>query len=87
MRKCVIFLRELAFVLVAFVAGLNLVSLNAGAQQITGSIRGTILDPSGAVVQAATVTAKHIETGLTRATATDRQGAYVLANSQSDIIR
>jgi carboxypeptidase family protein len=48
-------------------------------QQITRSIRGTVLDPSGAVVQAATVTAKHIETGLTRAAATDRQGAYVLA--------
>ena len=79
MRKCVIGLRELAFVLVAFVAGLNLVSLNVAGQQITGSIRGTVLDPSGAVVQIATVTAKHIETGLTRAAVTDRQGAYVLA--------
>ena len=79
MRKCVIGLRELAFVLVAFVAGLNLVSLNVAGQQITGSIRGTVLDPSGAVVQAAMVTAKHIETGLTRAAVTDRQGAYVLA--------
>jgi hypothetical protein len=79
MRKCGIGLRELAFVLVAFVAGLNLVSLNVAGQQITGSIRGTVLDPSGAVVQTATVTAKHIETGLTRAAVTDRQGAYVLA--------
>jgi hypothetical protein len=48
-------------------------------QPITGSIRGTVLEPSGAVGQAATVTAKHIETGLTRAAVTDRQGAYVLA--------
>ena len=79
MRKCLIGLKELAFVLVAFVAGLNLVSLNVAGQQITGSIRGTVLDPSGAVVQAATVTAKHIETGLTRAAVADRQGAYVLA--------
>lgn len=48
------------------------------AQQITGSIRGTVLDPSGAVVQAAFVTAEQIETSLTRRVATDRQGAYVL---------
>jgi len=55
-----------------------LTSLNVAGQQITGSIRGTVLDPSGAIVQAATVTAKQIETGLTRATITDRQGEYVL---------
>ena len=34
------------------------------AQQITGSIRGTVADSSGAVVAGASVTAKHIETGL-----------------------
>src|SRR3984885_12692895 len=55
-----------------------LTSLNVVGQQITGSIRGTVLDPSGAIVQAATVTAKQIETGLTRIAATDRQGEYVL---------
>jgi hypothetical protein len=69
-------LRKLAFVLVA--AGINLASLNVAGQQITGSIRGTVQDPSGAIVQAATVTAKQIETGLTRQAVTDRQGAYVL---------
>src|SRR5580704_16380195 len=79
MRKCLVGLRKLTFVLAAFAAALNLTSLNVAAQQITGSIRGTVLDPSGAVVQAATLTAKHIETGLTRAAVTDRQGAYVLA--------
>src|ERR1700686_2372784 len=52
--------------------------LNVSAQQITGSIRGTVTDPTGAIVQAATVTAKEVETGLTRTAATDRQGAYVL---------
>jgi outer membrane receptor protein involved in Fe transport len=55
-----------------------LTSLNVAGQQITGSIRGTVLDPSGAIVPAATVTAKQTETGLTRAAATDRQGEYVL---------
>ena len=49
-----------------------------GAQEITGSIRGTVLDPSGAVVEGAAVSAKQLETGLTRATTTDHQGGYVL---------
>jgi len=55
-----------------------LTSLNVAAQQITASIRGTVVDPSGAIVQAATVTAKQTETGLTRAAVTDRQGEYML---------
>ena len=55
-----------------------LTSLNVAGQQITGSIRGTVVDPSGAIVQAATVTAKQTETGLTRSSVTDRQGEYVL---------
>jgi Carboxypeptidase regulatory-like domain/TonB dependent receptor len=55
-----------------------LTSLNVAGQQITGSIRGTVLDPSGAIVTAASVTAKQVETGLTRVTLTDRQGEYVL---------
>ena len=48
------------------------------AQQITGSIRGVVSDPSGAVVQNAGVSARQIETGLTRSTKTDHAGAYVL---------
>jgi len=55
-----------------------LTCLNATGQQITGSIRGTVSDPSGAIVQSATVTARQIETGLTRVAITDRQGEYVL---------
>src|ERR1700691_4010218 len=55
-----------------------LTSLNVAGQQITGNIRGTVLDPSGAMVQATMVTAKQTETGLTRSAVTDRQGEYVL---------
>ena len=55
-----------------------LTSVNVAGQQITGSIRGTVMDPTGAIVQAASVTAKQTETGLTRAAVTDRQGEYVL---------
>src|SRR6202046_3041807 len=55
-----------------------LTSFDAAGQQITGSIRGTVLDPSGAIVQVATVTARQTETGLIRSAVTDRQGADVL---------
>src|ERR1700690_2231793 len=71
-------LRRLAFALIGVVAGLNAVALNVAGQQITANIRGTVLDPSGAIVQSATVTARQLETGLTRAAVTDRQGEYVL---------
>jgi len=50
----------------------------ASAQEITGSIRGTILDPSGATVSGASVTATQIETGFQRAVTTDSAGAYVI---------
>jgi len=53
-------------------------SLGATAQQITGSIRGAVQDPSGAMVQSATVSARQTETGLTRTATTDPSGAYVL---------
>jgi len=55
-----------------------LAGVNAFAQQITGSIRGSVEDPSGAVVQSASVTARQTETGLTRTATTDHTGAYVL---------
>jgi hypothetical protein len=63
----------LTLFLTALLTGTTLVS-----QQITGTIRGTVLDPSGAIVQSATVSAKQIETGLTRVAMTGRQGEYVL---------
>jgi hypothetical protein len=56
----------------------TLVSLEISAQQITGSIRGVVIDPSGAIVQSAQVSAQQTETGLTRTTMTDRSGAYVI---------
>ena len=52
--------------------------VKADAQQITGSIRGAVTDPSGAVVQSATVSAQQTETGLTRTATTNREGEYVL---------
>src|SRR5271154_6291111 len=52
--------------------------LNASAQQITGNIRGVVTDPTGAVIQGASITARQAETGLSRTTTTDRNGSYVL---------
>jgi hypothetical protein len=65
-----IFCNVLAFVLLA--------CLTLSAQQITGNIRGTVTDPSGAVVQGAAVTALQAETGLSRMATTDRNGNYVV---------
>jgi hypothetical protein len=55
-----------------------LACLSLSAQQITGNIRGTVTDPSGALVREAAVTARQAETGLSRTTTTDRDGNYVL---------
>ncbi|MGO8718702.1 MAG: TonB-dependent receptor [Acidobacteriaceae bacterium] len=48
----------------------------AVAQTITGAIRGTITDPSGAVVPKATVTATNVATGVATSTVTDSSGFY-----------
>src|ERR1700722_11814326 len=48
----------------------------AFSQTITGSIRGTVTDPSGAVVTAAHVTATNVETGVAMTTVSDRSGLY-----------
>ncbi len=52
--------------------------LRLPAQQITGNIRGTVTDPSGAVILGAEVTASQVETGLSRSAASDRNGNYIL---------
>jgi hypothetical protein len=51
---------------------------SSSAQQISGSIRGTVVDPSGAAVLGASVSATQTETGLNRIAMTDRSGEYVL---------
>ncbi len=50
----------------------------AGAQQITGSIAGTVKDSQGAVVPAATVTASNQETALARTASTGPDGAFLI---------
>ena len=50
---------------------------NAGAQSLTlGSIAGRVVDPAGAVVPAATVNLKSLDTGETQTAATSGEGTY-----------
>ena len=46
------------------------------AQTITGSIRGTVTDPSGATVARASVTATNVATGVATNSTTNRSGLY-----------
>jgi hypothetical protein len=65
-------------ILPSVLAFASIACLSLSAQQITGNIRGTVTDPSGAVIRDASVTAKQAETGLQRNAVTDRDGNYVL---------
>lgn len=42
----------------------------------TATIKGTVVDPSGAVIAGATITAKSLDRGITRIANTDRDGAF-----------
>ena len=55
-------------------------SIVASAQSasVSGDIRGTITDPSGAVLAKVTVTATDPQTGLRRNAASDTAGQYLL---------
>jgi hypothetical protein len=46
------------------------------AAQVSANLSGVIADPSGAAVSAATVTAKNLDTGLSRTVPTDQSGRY-----------
>lgn len=49
-----------------------------GQSQIsTGSIEGTVTDPSGAVIQGAQVVLKHVSTGIARTVRTNQEGRFL----------
>lgn len=50
------------------------------AQEISGQIRGVVVDAQGAVVPRATVTATHVATNTAYRTTTSNEGAFVLPN-------
>ncbi|MBS1797112.1 MAG: carboxypeptidase regulatory-like domain-containing protein [Acidobacteria bacterium] len=61
------------FAVIALMLALSSVSV---AQITTATILGNILDPSGQSVPSATVTARNVETGLTRTVSADAEGNY-----------
>ncbi|MDE1160826.1 MAG: TonB-dependent receptor [Acidobacteriaceae bacterium] len=50
------------------------------AQGNSGSLNGTVVDPSGAVVPGATVTLQNTVTGYSRKTTSDASGSFLLTN-------
>src|ERR1700751_5405071 len=52
--------------------------VSADAQQVTGTVTGTVTDSVGAVVPGAQVKATNAATGYIRSTATDNAGAYTI---------
>jgi hypothetical protein len=57
-------------------ASLVLVAMPALAQRFTATVRGTVTDPTHAVIAGATVTVKGEDTGLTRSVKTNEAGLY-----------
>jgi len=55
-------------------------SMNAFAQQTLGALSGTVLDPTGAAVPGATVTATDAAINVTRTTTTQGNGFYQIFN-------
>ena len=72
MRKNLIRVAWLSFAVLAFF----LSGAAAVAQTITGSVRGTVTDPSGASIPGATVAVTNTDTGVTTQTVTDQSGLY-----------
>src|SRR6058998_2197931 len=58
----------------------SLLFITPGIAQTTATISGSVRDGTGALIPGASVTAKNVETGITRTTTTDEQGRYQLLN-------
>src|SRR5690242_7564760 len=72
--------RSVAAMLRHAIAAVGLVllcSLVASAQFDTGTITGTVTDPSGAMVVKASVTITNVGTGITKTLQTDSSGNFV----------
>jgi Carboxypeptidase regulatory-like domain len=66
--------------ILALLLGLCMVSIPANAQQTLGSINGTILDPTGAAVVGATVTASDVDINVKREVKTQANGFFQIFN-------
>src|SRR5689334_13406190 len=68
--------QKMGIAVFAVLVVLSALSLNAVAQITTATIVGTISDPSGQAVPSVSVTARNVETGLTRTVTSDADGNY-----------
>src|SRR5436309_309944 len=64
-------------------AGLLVLAPSASAQKTSGTITGTVTDPSGAVVPSATVSVVSERTGAARETVTNEQGSFSFPELQA----
>jgi Carboxypeptidase regulatory-like domain len=62
-------------ILILMVLGL-MAGITAAAQQVTGTIVGTVKDPQGAVINSATIKATNVDTGFSRSVTTNGIGEY-----------
>jgi len=70
------FHRALTGSVLLLLASLFLLSSLTWAQEVTASIVGTVVDPSGAAVSGATITAKDLDRGTILTTTTNDEGAF-----------
>src|SRR5947209_1628188 len=70
--------KKTSLTLLAAIAVLIILPVIALAQITSATIVGTITDPSGAQVPSATVTARNVDTGLTRTVVSGEDGSYRL---------
>jgi hypothetical protein len=68
--------RHIQSIRVIFVALLLCCGIALEAQTITGSVNGTVTDPTGAVVSNAKVTATNVDTGIETPSTTNGDGIY-----------
>ena len=64
--------------LVLAVVGIATLPAFSQADVSSATLKGTVTDPTGALLPGATVTAKNVETGIRRETITDALGAYLI---------
>src|SRR5262245_6721639 len=57
-------------------AALRLLAISANAQTSRGTVTGTVLDPTGAVIAGASVTLMGVETGVRLSTNSNEVGVY-----------
>src|ERR1700761_4112824 len=75
-RQTIQLRRRIAMRLLAFALALLTSALPSHGQYTTGTVRGTVSDPSGAVIPGAEIKAKNLETNQVHTTTTTSAGTY-----------